>query len=201
MWLSHRGATRRRLQVPQPQPGWWLDLEGPFSLDQPLTLALLRHHSDEVRAVAEQLRANHGGSLYFPFFFWGGSELRPMPPYLNKWPLELVDVFPQLVAAAAVSTDALEQRRFTSWTATNVGEAYREATVSSLPAARQPFTVDPGLVERGLKGHADTQNELARVLRRAGIEPRSHRPEEPNFDLAWTPKWNCLRRRDQKHHR
>jgi hypothetical protein len=34
-------------------------------------------------------------------------------------------------------------------------------------------------------GHADTQNALAHVLREAGIEPRSRRPQEPNFDLAW----------------
>jgi hypothetical protein len=44
--------------------------------------------------------------------------------------------------------------------------------------------VDPALVERGLKGHADTQNELAQVLRQADIEPRSRHPREPNFDLA-----------------
>ena len=36
----------------------------------------------------------------------------------------------------------------------------------------------------GLKGHADTQNALAKVLRRAGIDPRSRHPYEPNFDLA-----------------
>ena len=45
--------------------------------------------------------------------------------------------------------------------------------------------VDPTLVERGLRGHTDTQNELASVLRNAGIEPRSCLPPEPNFDLAW----------------
>ena len=39
VWLSHPGVTRRRLQVPRAQPGWWLDLQGPFPLDQPLTLA------------------------------------------------------------------------------------------------------------------------------------------------------------------
>jgi len=66
-----------------------------------------------------------------------------------------------------------------------VGTAYREARVSSLPGTREPFTVDPALVERGLKGHADTQNELARALRDDGIEPRRRRPHEPNFDLAW----------------
>lgn len=67
-----------------------------------------------------------------------------------------------------------------------LGAAYRHAQVSASPAVREPFTFDPAMVERGLRGHADTQNELARVLAAAGIEPRSPRlPEEPNFDLAW----------------
>jgi hypothetical protein len=184
VWLSHRGATRRRLQVARAQPGWWLDLDGAFPLEQPLTLAQLRERADDVRAVAEQLRADHAGSLYFPFFFWGGSELRPMQPSLNKLPAELVDVFPQLAAAAATSGAVPEQPSPAQATVV-LGETYREARVSSLPGEREPFTVDPGIVERGIKGHADTQNDLARVLRNAGIEPRSRRPQEPNFDLAW----------------
>lgn len=69
--------------------------------------------------------------------------------------------------------------------ASGPGGAYRQAQVSESPASRDPFSVDPALVERGLRGHADTQNELARVLLDAGIEPRSPMPGEPNFDLAW----------------
>lgn len=69
--------------------------------------------------------------------------------------------------------------------ASGLGAAYRPGQVSANPATREPFTVDPALIERGLRGHMDTQNELARVLRDAGIEPRSPLPGEPNFDLAW----------------
>jgi hypothetical protein len=47
------------------------------------------------------------------------------------------------------------------------------------------FAVDPALVERGVRGHANTQNRLAEQLRSLGIEPRSPRPDEPNFDIAW----------------
>jgi len=184
VWLSHRGETRRRLQVARAQPGWWRDLEGPFPLEQPVTLAQLREGVDVVRAVLDELKATHPGSLYFPFFFWGGTELRPMQPYLNKLPAELVDAFPQLAAAAASAASAGSPTPSPS-TPTALGEAYREARVSGLPGEREPFSVDPALVERGLKGHADTQNELARVLHDAGIEPRSRRPQEPNFDLAW----------------
>ena len=48
--------------------------------------------------------------------------------------------------------------------------------MSLLPGARQPFSVDPALVERDLRGHAGTQNDLAAVLQAAGIEPRSRLP-------------------------
>jgi hypothetical protein len=181
VWLSHRGATRRRIGVARAQPGWWLDLDGPYPLTTPLTLAALRAHADEVRAVLERLQAQHAGSLYFPFFFYGGTDLRPMQPYLNKLPAALVRALPELGEAAAMHV-APAHRPTTSDV---LGTAYRPAAASALPDAREPFTVDPAVVERGLRGHADTQNALAELLREAGIDPRSPRPDEPNFDLAW----------------
>jgi hypothetical protein len=55
-----------------------------------------------------------------------------------------------------------------------------------------PSSAQPGLAPltsapdaRILRRHAETQNELASVLRNAGIEPRSCLPSEPSFDLAW----------------
>ncbi len=65
------------------------------------------------------------------------------------------------------------------------GAPYRQVPVTELSGSRDPFSVDPALVERGLRGHTDTQNELASVLRNAGIEPRRGLPPGPNFDLAW----------------
>ena len=69
VWLSHRAATRRRLQTQRAQPGWWLDLDGALPLDPPLTLTQLRDQAAGVRAVLENLKAAHSGSLYFPFTF------------------------------------------------------------------------------------------------------------------------------------
>jgi hypothetical protein len=179
-WLSHRGETRRRLQVPRVVPGWWRDLEGTFPFAQPVTLEQLRGRADDVRSVLDALKQRHDGALYFPFTFWRGSELRPMQPYLNKLPAELVELFPQLADATALRSEAS-----VSESEHELGVTYREARANYLSLEREPFSVDPTLVERGLKGHADTQNELARVLREAGIEPRSRHPNEPNFDLAW----------------
>ena len=130
--------------------------------------------------MLRDLEARHRGSLYFPFFWWGGWQLRPMQYYLNKLPAELVRLFPQLASAPAVTPAPLPGNGPAA-----VGTDYREAHVSATPGSRQPFSVDPAIVERGLRGHADTQNEIARALREAGLAPRSRLPGEPNFDLAW----------------
>jgi hypothetical protein len=66
-----------------------------------------------------------------------------------------------------------------------LGAPYRQVPVIELSRNRDPFSVDPALAERGLRGHTDTQNELASVLDNAGIEPRRGLPPGPNFDLAW----------------
>ena len=76
-----------------------------------------------------------------------------MQPYLNKLPAALVDLFPQLAAAAAFQ-DMPARHPCPVQMAGAVGGAYREAEVSSSPDRREPFAVDPGPVERGLRGHA-----------------------------------------------
>jgi hypothetical protein len=66
-----------------------------------------------------------------------------------------------------------------------LGARYRQVPVTELSGSRDPFSVDPALAERGLRGHTDTQNELASVLSSAGIEPRRGLRPGPDFDLAW----------------
>jgi len=66
-----------------------------------------------------------------------------------------------------------------------VGTAYREAAEDTASRTRDPWTVDPDVIDRGLRGHATTQNAAAKHLRELGIGPRSPRPGEPTFDLAW----------------
>jgi hypothetical protein len=191
VWLSHRSATRRRLVNPRAQPGWWLDLDGPYPLPTPLTLARLREQSDIVRAVRDELGRRHRRPLYFPFFFYRDRDLRPMQPYLNKLPAALVAAVPELAAATAVprpvtaaAAAATPAPRPASQPGP-LGVPYRRARARHLPDEREPFSVDPAIVERGVAGHVDSQNAVADALAAAGIVPRSPRPEEPNFDLAW----------------
>ena len=95
VWLSHRGATRRRLLQERAQPGWWLDLDGPFPLDPPLTLAHIRASARSSAPSLTHCDQTIPGA-YFPFSFYGGTEPRPQQPYLNKLPAEFVTLFPVL---------------------------------------------------------------------------------------------------------
>jgi hypothetical protein len=104
-----------------------------------------------------------------------------MQYFLNKLPAELVGIFPELVQALEPPPGPSESPAQPLL----LGTDYWPVRVGAAAGARQPFTTDPAIVERGLRGHADTQNELAQVLRDAGLSARSRLPHEPNFDLAW----------------
>jgi hypothetical protein len=185
VWLSHRAATRRRLGAATAQPGWWLDLQGPFPLPTLLSLAGLRERASIVRGVMDDLEERHGRPIYFPFFFYGGGELRPMQPYLNKLPAALVTALPELAGVDLTSGTEAEAKRPSRTGAEGLGISYRRPEPRGLPDQREPFSVDPAVVERGVSGHVDTQNAVADALFSAGIEPRSPQPAEANFDLAW----------------
>ena len=61
-----------------------------------------------------------------------------------------------------------------------------DMTLCSRPVGeRDPFEVDPALVERALRGHAATQNALARFIEALSSEPLSPVGGDPAFDLAW----------------
>lgn len=185
VWRSHRAATRKRIASARAQPGWWLDLEGPHAMASPLTLADLRARGLLIHSALDRLENQYPGSLYFPFFFYGGTELRPAQPYLSKLPAELVEGLPELADATQLIATARPASARPPRPGKMLGTDYRRATVSDVPDRRRPFDVDPAAVERGLRGHADTQNALAAALKAAGIAPRSPRADEPNFDLAW----------------
>lgn len=67
------------------------------------------------------------------------------------------------------------------------GRPYVPAGIVPASTPREPFTVDPDVVDRGNQGHATTQDALAVFLRSIGIEPRrSDTTCEPDYDLGWT---------------
>lgn len=62
---------------------------------------------------------------------------------------------------------------------------YRRASETATATPRDPFVIDPDVVDRGLVGHASTQNALAAAVESVGLEPLSPGPRDPDFDLAW----------------
>jgi hypothetical protein len=175
-WAPHAGERKE----PEKQPGWRLALEGFHPVDEPVTFTEIRANEDIIRVLEAELEDRYGRPLYTPFET-GQRAIRPKQAYLTKLPADLVDAFPALVRAAnseLVPSDALP-------TNGQVGEEYRRPNEEVLVAHGDPFSKDPALVERGLRSHAETQNALADYLTNAGVEPRSPRAKEPNYDLCW----------------
>lgn len=174
LWVSHRGATRRRLgSALREQPGWWLDLEGPFLLDAPVTLADLRADGPRILATLDRL-ADRFGTIYTPFYGYGDRhELRPAQYYLNKLPSALVEL---------LSDDSVPEPEPSP---DSVGVRWRRPTVTESPERCRQVEVDLEAVERGLHGHVNTEAVVAAALAAHGIESLSPAPGDPNFDIAW----------------
>ena len=69
---------------------------------------------------------------------------------------------------------------------TVVGRPYVPVGVVPSTKPRDPFAVDPDVIDRGNQAHASTQDALAQFVRDSGFEPRQPQPDEPQYDLAWT---------------
>ena len=176
IWAA-RGLSARSANIqPHLRPGWYLGLEDFIKLHQPITLEDIRSRSSDVRAISAALEKNFGNPLYFPFEL-GKRPIRPMQGYLFKMPKAFVELFAleDLVREELISRRGEEK----------IGEEYRAADEFQSVEARDPFATDPALVERGVRGHAATQNALAEWVRLSGSTPLSPRYGEPNFDLLW----------------
>lgn len=190
VWGAH-GATARGAGVePYKRPGWRLGLEQFQDLSPELLLDEIRGRQRDVVAIRAELAEAHGRTLYFPFEVSERRPLRPVQGYLAKFPAALVALFPILGTLAANMTLPAErtsgrQPDLVGAAAGGLGAGYRRADEDSATSPRDPFSVDPALVERGTRGHARTQNALASFLMDRGIQPRSPAPGEPNYDLAW----------------
>jgi hypothetical protein len=187
-WGAHGQASGRGPVAPYWRPGWRRPLDGPYPLSQPVTAADLQGIEAEFGAALDALRAsNPRQPLYPPFVLSDKRPLRAFQGYLTKFPRSLMQLVPAL---AEVETIAGETRPAPAAPApaaarSDLGTDYRGANPNARTARRQPFSVDPDLVDRALQAHARTQEALADALRAAGKVPRSPVPGEPVFDLAW----------------
>lgn len=188
VWAAHGVVARRANVEPYRRPGWRVLLEGPFELPAPVTFADLRAAEAAIRAAFSVVRAQHRGSLYLPLEISDKRPLRPTQFYLTKAPLAWINALPGLASVAAASaqsgTSDITGPVFRSAIPgeREVGQSYIRADEQAATSARDPFSIDPGLVDRGVRGHARTQNALADLI---GTAARTARADEPQFDLAW----------------
>ena len=62
---------------------------------------------------------------------------------------------------------------------------YQPANEAPTTQPREPFSVDPNEVDRGLGAHAATQNALAAWVRAKGMTPLRPGGSAADFDIAW----------------
>lgn len=181
VWAA-RGISARQAGVqPHKRPGWYIGIENFTYLDTPLTLSEIRERQRELTESRAELARTVNQPLYFPFELSSKRPLRPMQGYMFKLPTFFVSGFSGLQSyLQGFERQYLRERN------PEIGGEYRSADEEVSVGERDPFSIDPSLVERALHGHATTQNKLAAYVQSQGIEPRSPRPSEPNFDLAWT---------------
>lgn len=177
VWAA-RGTSARTARIqPHPRSGWYVGLEHYLRLKEPINLGQIRSGQAMLHHMHLQLASLVGEPLYFPFELGERRPLRPMQGYLFKLPYFFVEHF---IGISSSNRASIGENKNT------VGSTYRPADEEASVGQRDPFSVDPTLVERALRSHAVTQNALATYLRNRGIDPRSPKPDEPNFDLAWT---------------
>ena len=66
-----------------------------------------------------------------------------------------------------------------------IGTSYRQAEENHDSSQREPFEVDPNVIDRGNNEHSRTQNALAEFLTSHRLEPLSPKGSVPDYDLGW----------------
>ncbi|QNI35874.1 hypothetical protein [Edaphobacter albus] len=178
LWAA-RGTSARSAGIePHTRPGWYHGLEAFNRLNHPVDLEMIRAKKGAIKVIIDDLQTRYGSPLYFPFEV-SNRPMRPLQGYLFKFPHALVNLLGMDFAANTVPHPQ------ESVTERPIKDNYRRADEAASVAERDAFSVDPALVERGVRGHAKTQNLFADFLTKQGHVPRSPSADEPNFDIAW----------------
>jgi len=178
VWAAQGTSARKQGIVPHLRDGVRRGLGGFSPLAVPVTKAMLLERREALFAVRDAV-SKPPVPTRFPFIPYGKTDVRAIQGYLTKLPKALLTIFPELVAVPAQESEPVEQGN------PIFGGAYRRANEELAVSVRDPFEVDPALVERALRGHARAQNLLAAHVASRGGTPLSPVAGGPNFDLAW----------------
>ena len=96
-----RGTSGRSRGIPTTGPGWEVRLGGMNPLSPVISKARLLSLLDPLLAVNDDLKRRIGKPTYFPWYRYGGNQLRAQQGYLTKFPAELFDVLPELATVQA----------------------------------------------------------------------------------------------------
>jgi hypothetical protein len=168
-----------------------MGLEGPFNVFPAVTLSDIRGNTTILRDAKSEIEVRTKGLAYIPFELplKPRRETQPIPAYLGKLPFSFDQQFAGmrearvLAVGSGPSSFAGELGRIKE-TGGWIGENYEEADEQ---ASRDidPYVADPSIVDRGVRGHARTQNALASFVRASGLQPFRPKAGEPLYDLAW----------------
>jgi hypothetical protein len=188
LWTSHRRSTVQRVgSTPRLQPGWWVDLEGPFLLTEPVSLGQLRQRGSDILATQAALSASHG-RIYAPFCAHGENAiLRPTQYYLTKLPQSVVGLLPELAECGATpdAVSSVPTAGQDGLDSDGPGVPWREPEATPRPGDHLLIEINTEAVERGLKGHVETERALGTALRAFKIEPQAPQSAAINYDLLW----------------
>lgn len=198
VWGARGGTARRASVTPYQRPGWKLGLTDHASVTPPVTLEDVRVRRAAILDLEARLQQKHGRSIYMPFVRYSNT-LRAQQGYLTKFPKDMIGWFPPLVAAAQLANTTAPTPTNPAPTAKahatsgTVGTTYRRANETVSISKRDPMSIDPAIVERGVQGHARAQNLISDAAALSGYVPRSPQPGEPNFDVCWdSPSALCV---------
>jgi hypothetical protein len=148
-----------------------------------------RDAEEAIRKIHESLRETFSGyALYFPFQLSDARPVRAFQGYMAKMPREFLLAVPPLASLAVLAENSRPTAADPAPMATSrsFGMYYRRPEEDiTTTRERDPQAVDPNLVDRALRSHRRTQNELHDYLAVAGFAPRSPAPGEPEFDIGW----------------
>lgn len=180
-WAA-RGAYARGAGIqPHTRPGWYVGLENYEPLKTSLDLELIRTFQKEIFKLMSELTMEVGPPLYFPFEMGNARPMRPMQGYLFKLPFFFTRLFEEFLGEYAFKDVVINDGKIERI----IGADYRTADEETSVGERDPFSIDPAIVERGLRSHAATQNALADFLKARQLLPLSPSPNEPSYDIAW----------------
>jgi hypothetical protein len=153
-------------------------------------LARLRDFDGAIRQTASEMSDRGYDLRGFPFERSKTRPVRPLPAYLSKLPLQIVEAIPELAAAVSLSPGA--PRRLPSSQHHEVGGAYRAANEGvTIPVISSPeseaWRAEQAAqrTERSTREHHRLQNLLERYLADRELPTLSPQGDDVAFDLAW----------------